>query len=176
MGLLAHSRLAECDVHQILSNPRRRETLARLKSGSGVITVSDLAEAVATAETGQEPAPRNVRESVYSSLHQTHLPMLHDLGIVCYDRERHEVELLAGARHVTTYMDVVTSYGVTWGEFYRAVGVVGLLTVVAADAGIPGVALVDPLLWGSAFLAVFALSACSQLWSNRGAIRRLFGR
>jgi hypothetical protein len=168
--------LPEHEIHQILSNPRRREALRHLGSSPGTISVRELSELVATAETGKDPAPRNVRESVYISLHQTHLPKLHDLGVVDYDRELKEVALLDRARHVDLYMEVVTKHGVTWGEFYRSLGIVGLLTVVAGEMGLPLVEAVDPLLSASAFLGLFALSTAYQLWAHRFHILRALRR
>jgi DNA-binding transcriptional ArsR family regulator len=167
--------LPEYEIHRVLSNPRRREALRELGSRPGTLSVRELADSIAEAESGLEPAPSNVRDSVYISLHQTHLPKLHELGIVNYDRETRSVELLEGARFVDRYMDVVTAGGFTWGEYYRGVGVVGLLATTAALAELPLVSAVDPLLWASGFLAVFAVSTAYQLWTNRwNVLRGLF--
>jgi hypothetical protein len=169
--------LPECQIHQILSNPRRRAILQHLgSSSSGVITVRALSESIAAAEAGESPAPRNVRESVYTSLHQTHLPKLDALGVIEYDRDHREIRVLDRARDVDRYMDVVTGAGVTWGEYYLGLGVFSLVMVVTALAGVPGISLIDPLLWASGALATFALSAVYQLWSDRWAILRLLRR
>jgi hypothetical protein len=164
--------LSECEIHQILSNPRRRAVIEQLGTTPGAIRVRDLSESIAAAETAQHPAPTRVRESVYTSLHQTHLPKLQELGIVYYDRERSEIVPLEGVRAVDPYMEVVTDWGVTWGEYYRALGVLGLTVVIAALAPIPVVSLVDPLLWASGFLALFALGSAYQLWCDRYALVR----
>ncbi|WP_423751716.1 DUF7344 domain-containing protein [Salinirarus marinus] len=169
--------LPECQIHQILANPRRRAIFQHLgSSSSGAITIRALSESIATAESGQSPAPRKVRESVYTSLHQTHLPKLDALGVVEYDRTRSEVRVLDRARDVDRYMDVVTGAGVTWGEYYLGLGVFSLVVIVTALAGIPGVGLVDPLLWASGALATFALSAGYQLWTDRWGVLRTLRR
>jgi hypothetical protein len=62
--------------------------------------VRDLSEAVATLETAEDPPPRNKRQSVYVSLHQTHLPKLHELGIVTYDADSKAVTLSESAHEV----------------------------------------------------------------------------
>ncbi|MFB6108861.1 MAG: hypothetical protein ABEJ82_08490 [Haloplanus sp.] len=167
--------MSECQIHQILANPRRRAVIQHLDASPGYVTVRDLSTAIATAETGLSPPPARVRDSVYTSLHQTHLPKLHDLGVVEYDREGSHIRLLDRARDVDRYMDVVNGLGVTWGGYYRSLGVLGLLLVVAALADLPVVGLVDPLLWASGVLATFALSAGYQLWTDRWHLRRLFG-
>lgn len=78
------SSLPESVVYEILANPRRRATIRHLTTTASGRTVSlrDLATAIAAAETGQSPPPRASRESVYNSLHQTHLPKLDELGVV----------------------------------------------------------------------------------------------
>ena len=173
---LRQPSIPECEIHQILANPRRRETLRHLGTVPGSISLRELSESIAAFETDETPAPRCVRESVYVSLHQTHLPRLQELGVIRYDLDTKEVELLDGARDVDRYMDVVTRYGVTWGEYYRALGVLGLTAVVAASVEAPLVSAVDPLLWASGSLVAFALSSAYQLWSDRFSLLRLLRR
>lgn len=174
---LTRSTLPASKIHFVLSNTRRQLALEYLAKRDGVATLRDLSEEVAAAETGQSPPPRNVRETVYVSLHQTHLPTLHDLGLIEYDRDRKVITWLAASRDVQYYMEVVTKYGITWDEFYRYLGVIGLLVVIASLASVPGVDLLDPLLWASGFLLAFALSTTVQLWRGyRVPLRRRFGR
>jgi len=99
--------------------------------------VRELSERVASAESGTSPAPRNVRESVYNSLHQTHLPRLDELGVVEYDDDRKIVTARDGARHISLYMEVETPIGLSWAEYYRSLGVVGLFVVVASLGSCP---------------------------------------
>lgn len=169
--------IPEGEIYEILANRRRRETIKHLtvSAGSGPVSLHDLSREVAARETGESPPPSGVRESVYNSLHQTHLPKLHELGIVRYDREERTVQLRERARDVDRYMEVVTGYGVTWSEIYRTLGVLSLSVVLAALTDVPVVSSVDPLLWSSLFLTAFAITIGTQLWSNRwlivGALR-----
>lgn len=169
--------LPEAVIHEILANPRRRETLRYLTDAAAGRTVSlrDLSASIATHETGRNPPPRAVRESVYNSLHQTHLPKLDELGIIDYDREARAVSLRPNARAVDRYMAVDTMYGFSWSEYYSTLGVVGLVAVVASLADVPLVSALDPLLLASGFLVAFALSLSYQLWSIRWYLRRMFG-
>jgi hypothetical protein len=167
--------LPETEIHHILSNTRRRKALQYLGNNHGAISVRELSEEIAAAETGESPPPRDVRKAVYVSLHQTHLPKLDDKGIVSYDRNRKEVTLLESAKDIHLYMEVVTKYGITWVEFYRNLGVVSLVTVTAALAGVPGVSWVDPLLWAVLFIGVFATSTVVHLWKRRWVLLRQLG-
>lgn len=166
--------VADSDVFAILSNERRRHTLEYLcdRSERNRVDLRDLAEAIATAESGESPAPRPVRHAVYVSLHQTHLPMLDTAGVLAYDADRKHVRLLDPAREVERYMTLTTVFGVSWAEYYRALGVVGLFVVVAALADLPLLSAVPPLAWASGFLVAFALSSAYQLWGQRGGLLR----
>lgn len=160
-------RIEPYEIHDILRNRRRRRTIRHLRSRLEPVSLRELSERIAETESGESPAPRDLRESVYNSLHQTHLPKLDRHGIIAYDEDRKVIELRGGANHVDIYMEVITKYGISWATFYRSLGVVALCCIVAANAGVPGFAAVPTLAWASGFLVVFALAASYQLWTRR---------
>jgi len=164
--------MTECQIHGLLANERRRAVIERLDSSPGTVTVRDLSTAIAETETGESPPPPRVRASVYTSLHQTHLPKLHELGVVEYDRERSLVHVRPAVRVVGRHMDVLNGLGITWGEYYRGLGVFGLVLVIGSLTGLPVVDALDPLLWASGTLATFAVSGAIQLWDGRWRVRR----
>lgn len=129
--------LDEGTIHDVLRNDRRRLVIESLRDGDGSADVSDLAERIAVRETDSEPPPSNKRQSVYVSLHQTHLPKLEELGIVTYDPDEREVELLDRVEEIEVYMEVVPEYGLSWGEFYFAWALLGLLAVLGVQIGVP---------------------------------------
>jgi hypothetical protein len=97
--------LEEGEIHDVLRNERRRLALDRLReSDSRSMSLGRLSEAVASLETGEAPAPGAKRQSVYVSLHQTHLPKLEDLGVVDYDAETKQVRLTDRMAEVELYM------------------------------------------------------------------------
>lgn len=152
--------LEEGEIHDILRNGRRRLTIEILRENGGVATVRDLSEWIATKETGEEPPPRDKRQSVYVSLHQTHLPKLDTLGIVSYDPEEKEVVLEDRVQEVEVYMEVIPQYGLSWAEFYFGFALLGLLTVVAVLVRVPGISGVGiTAVSGVFFLALMGLSA-----------------
>jgi hypothetical protein len=172
--MFQRSALPEVEVYHVLSNARRREALAELWTQPEALSLRELSERVAATESGQSPAPRALRESVYNALHQTHLPKMDELGLVEYDPDRKLVRVCAQAGHLGRYMDVTTRAGVTWGEYYRALGVVGLFATVASLASVPGFSAIDPLVPSTAFLVFFAVSTAYQLVAARlGARGRL---
>ena len=156
------SPIHEHEIHDVLRNERRVHALKYLGEFEGAVSLRELSEEIARRETGQSPPPRNIRESVYNSLHQTHLPKLDELGVLEYDRDRKRVRLLEPAEQFDLYMEVTTEHEVTWATYYRTVGVVALAVVVLADVGLPAFAALPAAVWAGGFLGVFALSTLYQ--------------
>lgn len=155
--------LERTEIHDILRNDRRRRVIKSLREHDKPLSVRSLSETLATAETGEDPAPRNVRQSVYVSLHQTHLPKLEELGVIDYDTETKEVTLAEAIDDVTVYMEVVPGNDLSWAEYYLGLGVLGLLLVVAHSLDVPTVSAVDVRLWAIGILATLVVSAVYQL-------------
>jgi hypothetical protein len=166
--------IAESELYHLLSNSRRRETLAALWHRREGIPLRELSERVAASEAGTDPAPRALRGSVYNALHQTHLPKLAECDLLEYDPDRKLVRPSPHTRPVSRYMDNVTRAGITWGEYYRGLGIVGLFAVVASLAGLPAFGAVDPLVFATLSLVTFAVSTCYQLAAG-GLLARLRG-
>ena len=158
--------LEASQIHDILRNDRRRLAIKCLRENSGMLTVRDLSEDVATRETGESPAPRDKRRSVYVSLHQTHLPKLNDLGIVSYDTDSKEVRLRDRAAEITTYMEVVPRYGITWAEYYLILGILGFGTVLSASIGTPLLGAVGAPAVAATYLLILVASAAYHVNSQ----------
>lgn len=150
----------EGDIHDVLRNARRRELISFLGQHDGYATIQDLSEHIARLESGEDPPPQNVRQSVYVSLHQTHLPKLEALGIVEYDTDSKDVTLRERASQIEEYTGS-PSEDDRWPELYVGLGVLGaLLSVGATVVGIDG---------GLATLPVFIviiLLASYQAWDQ----------
>lgn len=163
---LPHHRVDEAEIHDLLSNDRRRHVIEELTDEVGIVTLRGLAERIARTEVGGDP-PRNRVRSMYNSLHQTHLPRLDDLDVVAYDSDRKTVRLDDGAQAVHVYMEVVTPYGITWTQYYQWLACVSLSSVLAATLDLPLFGRGDPVLVASGFLFLVAASVAYQLWSRR---------
>ena len=163
--------LEASQIHDILRNDRRRLAIKCLRENGGLLSVRDLSEDVASRETGETPAPRDKRRSVYVSLHQTHLPKLDDLEIVDYDTDEKEVHLCDRATEITTYMEVVPRYGITWAEYYLMLGVLGFGTVLSASIGTPLLGAVGTPAIAAAYLLILIGSAAYHVSSQD---RKLF--
>lgn len=167
MAIATEYKLGEEAIHEVLSNERRRRAIKLLKDHQGVADLRSLAEWIATAESGESPPPKNVRQSVYNSLHQLHLPKLDRLDIIDYDRDRKQIRLRPEARTVDLYMEVITPYGITWSTYYRTLALISLVTIIGLELN-PYFATANlTILAGSIFLIILAGSTLYQLWSNQ---------
>lgn len=162
--------LDEGTIHEILRNDRRRLALEALRDSDGVASVSDLAEVVAARESGADPPPRNVRQSVYVSLHQTHLPKLDSLDIVSYDSDGRDVRLCDRVEDVEVYMEVVPQYGLSWGEFYFSWGILGLLTAIGIRIGVPVVSTLDTATVAGLFFVGLMLASSYHVYTQQDRI------
>ena len=159
--------LEPSEIHNVLRNDRRRHTLQHLRNTDGVLSVDALAEHIAGLETGESPPPRNVRKSVYVSLHQTHLPKLDELDIVDYDQREQEIELRDRAEEVEVYMEVVPEGDISWATYYLGISVLGVVTLFSAKFGLLFISSFGIEFWSWYFLVLFGLSALYHTYSER---------
>lgn len=163
--------LDEGDIHDILRNDRRRLAINSLQEApDDELTVRQLSEQVGALETGEDPPPRNKRQSVYVSLHQTHLPKLDKHGIVEYDDDEKIVRLRDRVKEVEVYMEVVPRYGLSWGEFYFGVALLGLLSLVAIQLGVPGTSAIGVTLLAGFFFILLMGSAAYHVFTQQDRI------
>ena len=153
------NELSASEIHDVLRNDRRRLVLARLRATGALETVSDLAEHIGGVEAGESPPPRNVRQSVYVSLHQTHLPKLDELGIVDYDPNEKTVERAANADEVEAYLGGDSDDDGLPPAYYAGLGVLGAAAVFATVAGVPGFRAASPAAVGLGLSAALVAAA-----------------
>ncbi len=159
----AADELSVSEVHDVLRNRRRRLVLERLRTTGAPEAVSDLAEHIGGVEAGESPPPRNVRQSVYVSLHQTHLPKLDELAIVDYNPDGKVVELAANAEHLDAYLDVGDADAGLNPRYYAGLGLAGGAAVASTAAGVPGLRAVAPAAVGLALSAALVAAALYDL-------------
>ncbi|MFC7231120.1 hypothetical protein ACFQMM_06325 [Saliphagus sp. GCM10025308] len=91
------------DIREMTRNIRRRYVLYCLSERDGPVDLFDLVERVASWESGCEPdqLDRRTIKSVYSSLYQSHLPLLEERNLVSFDRQRKMVSPTDRTERVT---------------------------------------------------------------------------
>lgn len=153
-----NGQLTETDIHDVLRNERRYLALKHLYRSGGEMGIRELSERIAEDETSEDPAPRDVRESVYSSLHQTHLPKLDELDIITYHKSSKVIELEDRSRSVMCYMDLDAIFGLTWIQCLAGISLLGFVVVAAASLGIPGISRLHVAVWAVIFLSLIVVS------------------
>ncbi|AZH26282.1 DUF7344 domain-containing protein [Haloplanus aerogenes] len=131
-------RLSKDTIFSMLSNQRRRYVLYHLNREPGPVALRDLAEQIAAWENDVDVADLDYkqRKRAYTSLHQTHLPKLDDVGIVDYDRDGGTITLADRANDLDIYLELVGEHDVPWCDFYLGLSVVASLFVLAAWLGV----------------------------------------
>lgn len=152
------AELTQDTLFSTLSSQRRRLALRHLFTNGDTLSVRELTTAVAADENGI-PEPEltyKQRKRVYTSLHQTHLPKLDDVGLIEYDSNRGTVALTGAAATVRPYLFETTDR--PWYQYYLGVGL-GIATLslfigsdVAMFAAFP-----DILVGGMAAAAILAV-------------------
>lgn len=76
-------------IRKAVRNMRRRYILYYLNHNGGAARIDELVDRIAAWEHGTATGevPGRKRDSVYSSLYQTHLPKLEQIGLVRYDAD-----------------------------------------------------------------------------------------
>lgn len=166
----ATSEFKSPEIHDVLRNERRQHVLDILHAAGDRMEARELATQIAEAESGESPPPDNIRQSVHVALHQTHLPKLAELGIISYDTQSKSVGLLERGEDVAVYMESVEQYGIAWSELYMGVSLVGLLSIVAAEMGVPVLASIGSLYLAIGAFLVIVGSALYQTLSQRSSI------
>ena len=154
--------LDRAEIHDVLSNDRRWRVL-ELLSDEEPRDLRSLANDVAAAESGESPAPRQVRQSVYVTLHQNHLPKLDSLDIVKYDDTSKMVALDDRANEIDVYLEVVERGHLSWSEYQLGVVVLGLVSTLASIIGTPVLASLEPAVYASGALIVLLVSLGVQI-------------
>ncbi|KPN31771.1 hypothetical protein SY89_02524 [Halolamina pelagica] len=155
--------LTDSEFYRVLSCQRRRLAIEFLWDAAVPTPLPAVADAVAAVEAGVDPAPRALRESVYTSLRQTHVPTLERYGLVA-DADG-GLRATPAAKRVVRRLRDTGPFGLRWSEQYRAIGVLGLCSVVAALAGVPLFAAFDPLLPAIVSLAAYAVTSAYHAWT-----------
>jgi hypothetical protein len=154
-------------VHDLLSNHRRRYVLHYCKRTDGSATLSDLAEQIAAWEHEKpiEEVTSAERKRVYTSLQQTHLNRMSNAGIIEYDGD--EIELTEKAKELDVYLDIVPGGSIPWGLYY--LGLSGLAAIVLLGVWVEFVPTetIPAIGWAAIVLAVFFASSIAQVLQNR---------
>lgn len=152
-------------IFEVLSNERRRLVLRYLSQKNGESTdLRPLVDFVAAEENGttSEELDSNARKRVYTALRQSHLPKLHDIGVIEYDRLRGQVALSEAAREVQPYLDYFPNSPLKWSLYYLVLTGVGAAAVVLFWLGVGPFAGMSEIAVAIFLLLLFAIGSINQ--------------
>lgn len=138
-------------VAEAIQNARRRYTLYYLHKKKAPVELTDLVLQVAAWENCCQPedVPVAQRKSVYSALHQTHLPYLEERGIVEFDRETNEIECPLNNSEFELSLANDQRTTVRWFRVNLLVAGVGTVVLAGQVANVPLFDLISPLMLAS---------------------------
>ncbi|MYL17488.1 hypothetical protein GLW36_12650 [Halorubrum terrestre] len=160
------STLSSDEIHELLSNSRRRQTIHVMKRDDGTADLSTLAEEVAAWENDKPVAEvtSDERHLVYTSIQQNHIPQMERAGVITH--QRGELELTDEAEELDIYMDIVPKNSIPWGEYYLGLSAFSLALVAAVWVGVFPASIPD-LAWAALIGMLFLCSAAYHVYRSR---------
>ncbi len=154
-------------VHDLLSNHRRRFALHALKNVDGTVELSDLAEQVAAWENNKtvETITSTERHRVYTSMQQSHLPAMERAGIIECDNGT--VKPSPKLERLDVYLDIVPEESISWAQYYLGLSVLAVLLVGVGWMGLFPTG-VSGLMVAGLVAGLFLISSVYHVWQNRG--------
>ena len=160
------SSLSSDEIHDLLSNPRRRHTLHIMKRDDGTAELSSVAEQIAAWENEKprSEVTSQERHLVYTSIQQNHIPRLERAGVITH--ERGSIELTGEAEKLDVYMDIVPEHSIPWGEYYLGLSAFSLALVATVWVGVFPASVSD-LAWAALIGVLFTGSAIYHVYKSR---------
>ena len=144
------SRPTRSDIHEVLSDQRRRYALYHLlQQDDRTATKRELSTQITAWENGGsvESVAAEDTQQVYLELHRTHLPLMVDHHVVEFDAERDEVRLDEGVDDLDDYLGGSRRPRIPWGQLYVLIGLVSGSWAVAGWAGLMPFAVMSGHVW-----------------------------
>ena len=153
--------LSKETIYEILSNQRRRFMIHALKYRDSAMELKEISKRVTAWEQNTEMSAINYdqRRSVYTSIKNTHLPVLEENGLVEYDAETKTVAPTEALDSLDVYTETLRGREIPWSNYYLGLtGVAGAL-VLAAEVGVWRFETVEPVMVTVFIVTAFLVSA-----------------
>ena len=153
--------LSNEEIFDVLQNERRRHVLQYLRQHGGPVSLGELADHVAAAEYDcpTDEVTSAQRKRVYTTLQQSHLPQMAEVGIVDYDSDEGVISTTDQTEELTVYLEIVPEGEFPWREYYLSFGAISLAVVTVLWVGVYPFTLIPALVWATLFAVVLTVSA-----------------
>lgn len=157
------------DLYDVFANRRRRYALHYLKQKEGSTDFGELAEQVAAWECGKprQEITSNERKYVYSALQQRHLPKMHEIGMVEFDKRGGRVEATEVVDDIDIYAEVVEKDNVPWGVYFPALSAVHTVLLAFVGFDVAPLTLISDFEWAILIVSSFLVSSLVFLYDTR---------
>lgn len=164
-GTGPETALSNDEVFDILAN-RRRRFVVHLLLNEGELELGNVAERIAAWENGTTADAVNStdRKYVYTALQQSHLPMMDEVGIIEYDKNRGTIETTDVIEEFDIYLEIVANRDIPWTEYYLGLGAVSCAIVVAVWANVFPFGLLADIAWAAFIATALTFSAAVHLY------------
>ena len=157
--------LSKDDLFDVLANQRRRFVVHLLKRAEApTVTIGKLADQIAAWENDRSvrEVTGNQRKRVYTSLQQSHLPKMDDIGLVEFNKSRGTVQPTEAFNDVDVYLDVVEGREIPWSEYYIGLSAVAAGLLAAVWIGAWPFVLLPEIAWTLAIVVAFMFSGLAH--------------
>lgn len=153
--------LSRGKIFDVLRNQRRRYALHYLKRNEEPVELGDMATAIAAWENEKpiQAVTSEERKRVYTTLQQTHLPKMHESGVVNFDSSRGTIRTTDNAAKLDIYLEIVPGYEFAWREYYLALGAISTALVAAVWAQTYPFTIFPMEIWAAGITVVMTVSA-----------------
>ncbi|ELY88699.1 hypothetical protein C483_15212 [Natrialba hulunbeirensis JCM 10989] len=161
--------LSKGEVFEVLRNQRRRYVLHFLKQDGRPVELGDLAQQLAAweYETTLEGVTPAQRKRVYTTLQQTHLPKMDEVGILHFDSDRGVIRATDRTRDISVYLEIVPGREFAWRELYLSLGAISSALVAALWLEIYPLTMLSNLTWMGLISVVVTLTAVVHIYHER---------
>ncbi|ELZ07238.1 DUF7344 domain-containing protein [Natrialba aegyptia] len=161
--------LSKGEVFEVLRNQRRRYVLHFLKQDGRPVELGDLAQQLAAweYETTLDGVTSAQRKRVYTTLQQTHLPKMDEVGILQFDSDRGVIRATDRTRDISVYLEIVPGHEFAWRELYLSLGAIGSALVAALWLGIYPLTMLSDLSWLALVSITVTVTAVVHIYHER---------
>ncbi|AXR78933.1 DUF7344 domain-containing protein [Natrarchaeobaculum sulfurireducens] len=161
--------LTKGDVFEVLRNQRRRYVLHYLKRDDRPVELGDLAQQVAAweYETTTEEVTSAQRKRVYTTLQQTHLPKMDEVGILTFDSDHGVIQATDRTHDISVYLEIVPGHEFAWRELYLSLGAISCALAAALWLEIDPFTALSDLTWMGIVAVTFTATAAAHIYYER---------
>jgi hypothetical protein len=157
------------DLFDVFANRRRRYALHYLQQADDGTDFGEMVEQLAAWKhrKARQGVTSNERKYVYSALQQRHLPKLHDIGLVEFNKRDGSVEPTAILDEIDIYAEVVEKGDVPSGVYFSSLSAVHSVLLALVGFDVAPLTTSSDFEWALLFVSSFVVSSLVFLYDTK---------